>query len=281
MTGRHILPQFIVIGAVKAATTWLTGQLRQNPAIYLPEVEPHFFSSEYDRGFEWYSHFFRDAPPGHLPGDKSADYLAHPDAARRIADLLPDIPLIVQLRNPVDRAYSEYRMLCRQGVIGGPLEDYLIRSTARWPQFLDDGLYFHHLKRWLNHFPRERLKVILHEDVRERPAWVMEEICGHIGVPFHHVEEQRPEPTIDGPVHVASRQMRGLAAPFKRAVKPLRGNPIFEAMRNRWSPAAHCSPLSASLRAHMEDFYAPDVEGLARLIRRDLTPWLSVTRQTA
>src|SRR3546814_13764097 len=70
--------------------SWLTYQLQQNPAVYLPDPEPHYFSSEFHRGLSWYGEFFRGAAPGQLPGEKSADYLAHPDAARRIADLLPD-----------------------------------------------------------------------------------------------------------------------------------------------------------------------------------------------
>src|SRR3546814_15923426 len=78
----HTLPRFIIFGAVKAATTWLTYQLQQNPAVYLPDPEPHYFSSEFHRGLSWYGEFFRGAAPGQLPGEKSADYLAHPDAAR-------------------------------------------------------------------------------------------------------------------------------------------------------------------------------------------------------
>src|SRR3546814_12979249 len=78
----------------------------QNPAVYLPDPEPHYFSSEFHRGLSWYGEFFRGAAPGQLPGEKSADYLAHPDAARRIADLLPDIPLVV----PIGRASCRERV---------------------------------------------------------------------------------------------------------------------------------------------------------------------------
>src|SRR3546814_6633922 len=73
----HTLPRFIIFGAVKAATTWLTYQLQQNTAVYLPDPEPHYFSSEFHRGLSWYGEFFRGAAPGQLPGAKSADYLAH------------------------------------------------------------------------------------------------------------------------------------------------------------------------------------------------------------
>src|SRR3546814_14583551 len=138
----HTLPRFIIFGAVKAATTWLTYQLQQNPAVYLPDPEPHYFSSEFHRGLSWYGEFFRGAAPGQLPGEKSADYLAHPDAARRIAALPPDPPWFVQHRIPLDRAYSDYRLLYRHGTVRGRPEDYPVRSTTPMPRFLDDLLSF-------------------------------------------------------------------------------------------------------------------------------------------
>ncbi len=94
------LPRFMVVGAVKAATTWIGHQLRNHPALWLPKAEPHFFSSEYHRGLDWYRLLFTDAPAGRIIGEKSADYLAHPDAAARIAATLPGVPLIIQLAIP-------------------------------------------------------------------------------------------------------------------------------------------------------------------------------------
>lgn len=281
MNGQHILPHFIVFGAVKAATTWLSYQLQRHPALYLPDPEPHFFSSEYHRGFGWYGQFFRDTPPGHLPGEKSADYLAHPDAARRIADLLPEIPLIVQLRNPVDRAYSDYRMLYRRGTITGPPEDYLIRSTTRLGRFLDDGLYFQHLKRWMGYFPREQIRILLYEDIRERPFWVLEQVCAHIGVPFHFATELEHQRINDGSAHFLPLPMRKLLAPLKDKVKPLRGHRMFEAVRGIFARPVQYPPLSPSLRAELEHYYAPEIENLGRLIGRDLRHWLPAALQAA
>lgn len=278
MSGLHILPQFILIGAVKAATSWLAFQLRHNPALYLPPVEPRFFSVKFQQGFGWYSQFFREAGAGHLPGEKSTDYFAHPDAARRIADLLPDIPLIVQLRNPVDRAYSEYRMQYRQGLLKGPPEDHLTASNAAIPSILDDGLYFHHLKRWMSHFSRSQIKILLYDDVRERPDWVMEEVCAHIGAPFHFVEARR-ERTGGRSSH--PYRLHHFLAPIRHAVRPFYGNPLFEAARSRLGRAPYCPPLSAQLRTHLEDFYAPEVDRLGKLIHRDLSQWLPAARKAA
>lgn len=278
MSGLHILPQFILIGAIKAATSWLTFQLRHNPALYLPAIEPHFFSVKFQQGFGWYSQFFREAGAGHLPGEKSTDYFAHPDAARRIADLLPDIPLIVQLRNPVDRAYSEYRMQYRQGLLTGPPEDHLIASNAAVPPILDDGLYFHHLKRWMSHFPRSQIKILLYDDVRERPAWVMEEVCAHLGVPFNFVEVRREKA---GERSSHPHRLQRFLTPIRQAVRPFYGNRLFEAARSTLGRPPYCPPLSAQLRNHLEDFYAADVDRLEKLIHRDLSQWLPAARKAA
>jgi hypothetical protein len=74
MTEVPRLPQFVIIGAVKAATTWLHVQLQQCDRVYLPDPEPKFFSQDYERGFDWYAGFFREARPSQLVGEKSADY---------------------------------------------------------------------------------------------------------------------------------------------------------------------------------------------------------------
>src|SRR3546814_15149110 len=67
--------------AVKSATTWVLEQLQANPAIYMPDPEPHYFSSEYHRGEDYYRGFFAsEGAAGRLRGEKSADYLAHPKA---------------------------------------------------------------------------------------------------------------------------------------------------------------------------------------------------------
>jgi len=85
------LPHFVIIGAVKGATTWIHNQLQDNPAIYLPAPEPHFFSQEHAQGLDHYRRFFDGARPDQILGEKSADYLAHPDAP-------PALPLPCQRR---------------------------------------------------------------------------------------------------------------------------------------------------------------------------------------
>src|SRR3546814_16699084 len=119
------------------------------------------------------------------------------------------------------------------------------------PRFLDDGLYFEHLKRWLDYFPRRQIKVFLYEDVRESPAWVMEEVCAHIRVPLHFAEQLEHERVNDGSAHFLPLPMRKLLSPIKDAVKPIRGNPLFECARSVVARPGWRLPLSPTLRHPM------------------------------
>ena len=182
MSVAPVIPQFLIIGAVKAATTWLNFQLQQCERIFIPKAEPKFFSQDFERGFAWYAGFFRDARPDQLVGEQSADYLAHPLAAQRLASALPHAPLIAQLRDPVDRAYSDYCMLYRRGTVGPNIEEYLDPRRAEFRRFLDNGLYYQHLVRWQSLFPAEQLLVFLFEDVIELPEWTIRMVGRHIGL---------------------------------------------------------------------------------------------------
>ncbi|OYX64756.1 MAG: sulfotransferase [Novosphingobium sp. 32-60-15] len=267
-----VQPAFIVIGAVKAATTWIQKQLQGHPAVFLPDVEPHYFSSEYERGPAYYDDLFRSAAPGALLGEKSADYLAHPLAAERIARTYPDIKLMVQFRNPVDRAYSDYKMLFRRGTIRGAPEAYLTSPDCEQPRFLRDGLYAEHLARWFDLFPRENILPFLYEDVRDRPDATFRKVCQHIGV--------EPRPTIaaarrenDSSERFLPLPVRKVLSPLKSAVAPLRNQRWFQATRGMMARQIAYPPLAPALRHHLEQFYQDDVAQLEAMLGWDLSHW--------
>jgi hypothetical protein len=104
------LPDFVIIGATKSATTWLSSNLSAHPRVFLPSPELHYFSRHYDKGEEWYRSHFADARDGQLIGEKSASYLPDAQTPHRLHRLLPKARLIAQLRNPIERAYSDYCM---------------------------------------------------------------------------------------------------------------------------------------------------------------------------
>ena len=272
------LPQFLIIGAVKAATTWIADQLRARDDVFMPGPEPHYFSRDYDRGERWYASLFAEARSDQLIGEKSADYLAESEAPARAAALLPNAMLVAQLRNPVDRAYSDYCMLYRRGQVGGDVERYLDTRSAI-PRFLQNGLYARHIARWRDYFPAKRLKIILYDDIRADPERVLADVCGALQLPPSVIDAERVRRrSNDSEAPLVPLPLRRLPQSIKNLVAPLRGNPAFEATRRIIARSVEYPRLTSDLRRRLSDYYADDVAQLGRLLDRDLSAWGDAAR---
>jgi hypothetical protein len=195
------LPDFLIIGAARCGTTWLYECLKAHPEIYLPaskRPEPHFFmkQAEYARGLRYYSdRYFTDVGSALVAGEASTSYLYRPYVAPRIARHLPDVKLIVILRNPVDRAFSNYIVSRRNGLETLPFSRAIREEAARLahPQsdfereicpfaYIDRGRYHAQLACYLALFPRDRLHVLLFDDVVHEPAEVLRSTQAFLGV---------------------------------------------------------------------------------------------------
>jgi hypothetical protein len=274
MTSRGSLPHFVVIGAIKAATTWIQAQLQANSAIYMPDPEPHFFSREYERGEEHYRRWFEPAPASAtLIGEKSADYLSDPAVPARMAAMLPDARLVIQLRNPVDRAYSHYKMLFRRGTVEASPEKYLSTLDNEHPCLLLDGLYGQHLQRWLDHFPREQFLAFPFEDVTRDARGIVERVSHHIGIGPVFDAGSASQTENDSRTRILPLPVRNLLAPLKQSAKPFRGHPWFEGARSLLAREIAYPPLGEDLRTHLEDFYRDDIGQTERLLGLDLSHW--------
>ena len=276
MPDRPPLPDFVIIGAAKGATTWLRDQLLARPDVYLPKPEPHFFSREYDCGEDWYRDWFALAQKDQLVGEKSADYLADPQVPQRMHSLLPDARLIVQLRNPIDRAYSDYCMFYRRGSVGKDIRCYLdpARQSPN-PRFLSDSGYCASLERYLEYFPSEKIKILIYEDILMKPHATIGEVEQFLGL-----GECDPRLGIVDSVNVKDAPLLPLAlrrtlAPAKRLVTPLRSHKWFKSVRGVLAREVAYPALPDDLRRAMRDHFAREIEKLERLIDRDLSHWLS------
>lgn len=268
------LPEFIIIGAAKAATTWVRNQLVMRPDVFLPAPEPHFFSREYHRGEAWYRQWFQDAGQGQMIGEKSADYLADPHAAERIFQMIPSARILVQLRNPIARAYSDYCMLYRRGAVDRHIGEYLGSPSNSMPRFLEDSLYFKHILRFLDWFPADRIKVIIYDDICHNPEQIVSEVVSFLdlpeladGVQLAPKANAGDKPLLPLPVRLALR-------PAKPIVAPMRDQPWFNAIRGIFARPVAYPPLSEDLVKFMREYFSHDVESMASLIRRDLSHWL-------
>jgi hypothetical protein len=267
------LPSFLVIGAIKGATTWISHHLRRSPAVFMPTIEPHYFTRQYARGIDWYESLFAGAANSQIIGEKTADYLANAEAPERASKLLPNASLIASLRNPIERAYSDYCMLFRRGSVSASIEDYLDPRQAEFRRFLDNGLYHKHIKAWLDHYPKKRLLVLTMEDVKEAPDESLRAIARLIGLEEPLLAAADNDPVNDSKESFLPLELRRLLSPLKRAVAPLRGTAAFESVRATLARPIVYPPLNDELRLRLAEFYHDDVQSLQKLLRRDLGGW--------
>ena len=267
------LPDFVIIGATKAATTWLTTNLRAHPQVFMPSPELHYFSRWFDRGEDWYRAQLAGAGDGQLLGEKSASYLPHPETPQRLHRLLPHAKLLVQLRNPVERAYSDYCMHYRRGEVSRDLARYLDPERTPIPRLLEDGFYHRHLMRFLGVFPVEQIKILLYDDIRQRPGEIFREVCGYLGIDDAVAPQMVARRVKDKETPVVPPRARRLLAPLKALVEPYRTTRAFAAAHSLIARQLRYPPLTPELRQKLEAHYADDIRRLAGLLGRDLSIW--------
>jgi hypothetical protein len=194
------LPDFLIGGAPRSGTSWLSTALDRHPAVYLAKParpEPKFFlvDSLYAKGLEYYARtWFADVPDGRVAGEKSTDYLESAEAADRIARDLPHARLIFVLRDPVERAHSNYRWTRMNGLEHEDFETALRLEEdrertlperlkfARPYAYFSRGLYAELLQPYLDRIDRSRILVLKFEDIAERPSELLTRVHAFLGV---------------------------------------------------------------------------------------------------
>jgi hypothetical protein len=196
----RLMPDFIIIGAQKCGTTSLYNYLVKHPNIHSAATkELHFFDHKFNKGFWWYR--------AHFPTTLEQYYTEH--IAKRVAQFLPQVKLIVLLRNPVDRLYSQYRHKVERGKHEKlPLAEAIAREEERIQgerekiatvknYFSDSyqhfaykarGRYAEQLEAWFSHFPREQFLILKSEDLYANPGEIYKQALEFLNVPAFEPE---------------------------------------------------------------------------------------------
>ncbi|MGR9101163.1 MAG: sulfotransferase family protein [Gammaproteobacteria bacterium] len=185
------LPVFLGIGAQKSGTSTLNAILKQHPDIFLPTIkEIHFFDSErnYAKGVGWYEAFFRKAKSRQITGEFTPDYMFSERAPDRMHEVLgKDVKLIFILRDPVDRAYSQYFMALRKGsesLAFPEIVDAELQRPDSGREYFRNGLYARQIERYLNYFDKENMFFMIFEtDFLSGREAALERLCAFLGVP--------------------------------------------------------------------------------------------------
>lgn len=284
-------PHFLIVGAPKAGTTSLYHYLQQHPRVFMPEnKEPRFFCNYPVDCFEFgkkyfhsdiistsdeYLALFEKASENSITGEASTDYLSCQGAAHRIFSWNPMVKIIIMLRDPIDRAFSEYQHSIAGGFQSISFWESMCLEKERISQQYDPifwhtkrGLYFDSVNEYMSLFGRENVQIIFFEEFVSSTLDVVESILKFIGlslVPidvsvrhnagkkfndrcslmnFLHKEQK---------IKILSRMVRYFDKGNKKGAKKALTDQQYEMLRSR---------------------FVDDVDKLSRLLNADLTCWL-------
>jgi Sulfotransferase domain len=278
-------PSFLFVGAGRAGSSWFFEILRQHPGVFMPPNKGTFFFSRHPgMGVSWYEGFFPGDCRARVAGEVCEDYIANPEALRRIRDYRPAMRLICSLRNPYERAISAWRFMGRSGEPQGALSE----EGERRPHLFFQGYYGTQLALLRSLFPDRQILVVFFEELLADPAAVARRVYEFVGVDPHFVPRSLRERVnatasprwpavarVVNEVHMRSwgrsRALSNLVGWVKR-VRPFR----------TWVRAAlyRERPQSEDWRRHHVDLPAPvvlryeeEIVLLERMLRRDLSGW--------
>lgn len=275
------LPTFLIPGAMKAGTTSLARMLRRHPDIGMASSkELHYFDGKRIHSPEAYAAKFAGVADRHARFEATPSYLYLPAAARRIASELPaTVRFVIMLRDPVDRAYSQYWHGRRVGAIDASFEEALRREPAMlgrntygfW-SLVDRGRYVGQLRRFEALFGRERLLVVLFEEFVREPARAADRVAAFVGVaPLGEQwgavpHEHRARRSLVPPAIVRRLKKGALAA---RVIPGRLRYGIDQFLSVPFEPP----PMDPATRATLAQRFRADNDELESWLGRDLSIW--------
>ena len=303
-------PDFLIVGAPKAGTTALHSALTQHPEVFMSSPkEPKYWlcddapppawrgPGDAHSQQEWiwrrgdYERIFERAPGHQLRGESTPFYLWSRGAHRRIAEALPEVRVIAVVRDPIDRAYSNWMHLWSDGL--EPEADFVRafelqeeRVADGWAPFWryrDLGLYGEQLAHLYGHVERERVLVLRYRDVIDEPATAVDRACRFLGITEGLVESIPRDnsrqfvhpgwrPRVLGPTIRLGAALGAFAPPqvWRRASIPL--------VALLAGPGENHRPhLDSAQRKRLLPAFAEDIDLLSRLTGEDFGDWLSTS----
>jgi hypothetical protein len=301
-----IMPNFLLIGAAKAGTSSMYSYLALHPEIYMSKnKEPQFFAYEGWQpdycgpgdadaaanrlsvtNLKDYQDLFREVNQEKAIGEASTHYLYTPEASKRIKHYIPDAKLIAILRNPVDRAYSAYLHLRRDG--REPLSNFIQalnqeeeRKRKHWSpiwRYKEFGFYSVQLQRYFDLFDSKQIKIYLYEDWKSQPINVIQDIFRFLEVDDSFVPDMsvRYNTTSRIPknnfLHKMITKQNTIRDIVRTIVPPTIRKPIAEKVYQK--NIERVNALTPEVRKQLIPTFREDILRLQDLIQRDLSAWL-------
>jgi hypothetical protein len=290
-------PNFLIVGAAKSGTTSLFHYLNQHPDIYIPEVKECRFFSQLPKNFNGLgAEFFPNSGitdakeyfglfegyESQVCGDISNDYLYyHEESIVNIKKYLGDgVKILIILRNPIDRAYSNYMHAIRDDWENLTFEESIIQESSRikenwgWPyHYVKTGFYYNQVKAYVDNF--KNIKIYLYDELKDSENFI-DSIFKFLNVKKINIENKKEIFNASGyPKNKIIHKLINNDSALKRLIKPiakkiLNRNSLKIIKNNNLKRM----PLNLKTRQYLQGVYIEDIEKLSNLIDRDLTNWI-------
>lgn len=297
------MPNFLIIGAPKAGTTALYNYLKEHPQIYMsPIKEPKFFALEgeeinfqgprdmtkdYITDIESYRNLFKNVSNEIAIGEASPWYLHIPQSSQRIHHYIPDVKLIAILRNPVERAYSQFLSLVQRDF--EPLTDFgqalaaeAERISNNWSPrwyYKERGFYYTQLQPYFNLFNRDQIKIFLYEDLKSDSSGLVKEVFNFLGVDNTFTPNiSRKHNVTRVPKNRSLYRLISQPNPIKSLLRPFLPPNLRRDITSKLTDISVKSKpdIKPEIRHRLIEEYREDILRLQDLIQRDLSQWLKV-----
>lgn len=298
-----VMPNFLVFGAAKSGTTSIYKYLEQHPDVFMSSFkEPGFFAFEGERpilngpgaqkwvdrwvvtDLESYQQLFADYNGQKAIGEASPYYIYYEKTAATIYKHVPDIKLIAILRNPADRAFSNYVWAVRdraesitnfQDAIAAEEKRIKENWGPKW-HYKNQGFYYQQLQPYYELFKREQIKIYLYENFVKQPVAVMQDIFDFLEIDDSFIPNMsRKHNTSRIPKNKFWHKFLDRPNPVKSLIKPLLPLDFRQNLKQNAKEKNLFKPkLTPELRQQLIAEYREDINKLQDLIRQDLSRWL-------
>jgi hypothetical protein len=274
---KAIKPDFLFVGAAKCGSTWFFKALEAHPQVFVPPAKDiYYFDQHYERGIASYESFFEEAGSARAIGEVSHNYLYSREALDRINGDLPDVKLIACIRDPIERAWSAYLFMRRNGTAEKDFRETLEANK----NIMERGRYAAFIARCFEQFGRDRVKVFLFDELQANPGDLTRALYAFIGVDdtFLHKDADKKVlpaskarfPFLARGVKKGARVVRKLG--FPGLVGRVKGGRLsswlYEPLEN------NDIRITEDDRSWLYDYFRDDVRALEETLGADLNAWL-------
>jgi len=228
----------------------------------------------------WYKNHFLHCKKWQIKSEFSAEYFYDKEAPRLIKKYFPDIKLIVCLRNPIDRAYSQYWMVKNSEGAENRSFKEAIKSEK---EYTERGMYYKQLTNYLKYFSKDQILIVLFDDIVSNPKSVLKQILN-----FLKVDSSKVESILQDKINTSKKRR---FMPFTRItgfisgkllislkmsllVRFLKKIGVKKAIAKLTTSPFRYPKMDSQLREHLKQIFRSDIQNLEKLIKSDLTHWL-------